>query len=111
VLVRQGIVGGGEVGQRAGATQHEVGDRARHEGLARLDQQHVDALLGEQAHVLGRGGATVAAADHHHLGARGHAAARGTAAERREHAAGCRRADQLTSLHFRFPPIHLRAAK
>ena len=52
-----------DVGQRLAAAEHQVRQRAGHEGRVRLDQRDVDVLAGQQAQVLRGGRTAVAAAD------------------------------------------------
>jgi hypothetical protein len=97
VVAGQARVRRGDVGQLLAAAQHQVGDRAGDEGVARLDQHHVDLVLRQQAHVLGRGGAAVAAADDHDLGLGGDGG--GGAGAQAKQAEGGGRLEEGTSLH------------
>ena len=63
VRAREAGVRRRQVRQRLAAADHEVGQRARDERIARLDHHDVDAVVGQQAHVLRRRRAAPAAAD------------------------------------------------
>ncbi len=109
-VLRQSFVADGDVRQLLLARQHEVGDRARHEGGVALDQRHAYAAAAPQRDVLGRGGAAEAAAHHDHMPP---ALAGGSAAIKRRQ---CRQAERPlhefpTSDAHRSPPAGLRDAK
>ena len=106
-LARQAVVGRGDVGHLLAAAEHQVGERAGDEGLVRLDQHHVDLVVGQQAHVLGGGGAAVAAADHHDLGL-GRACAVVAQPARPQQAEGGGGLQEGASLHGRVLPLLLR---
>ena len=61
----QSIVAEGEGWQLPHAAQHEIGERARHEPRARLEQHDLDRRI-RHTQVLGSGGTAPAAADHDH---------------------------------------------
>ena len=100
VALAQVVVRRGDVGHGLVAAHHQVGDRARDEHGAGLDQRHVDLVIGEHAHVFGGGGAGIAATDHHHLGAV--AAGAGATAQQTQagHGRACaQRLYELTTFH------------
>ena len=68
VVFGQARIRRGDVPHLLAAAQHQVGDGAGDESVLRLDQHHVNFVIGQQAHIFGGCGAAVAAAYHHHFG-------------------------------------------
>ena len=79
VVFSQARVRSGHVINLLDAANHQVRHGARDECALRLNQHHVNFVVRQQANVLGRRCAAVAAADDHHFGSGRHAGHAGAA--------------------------------
>jgi hypothetical protein len=98
----QVVIRGGDVGDGLAATDHQVGDGARNEGIVGLDQCDLDFVLRPHAQVFGGRGAGIAPTNDHHLGAA--AATHGGTARNQSHGTQSGASLQkMTTLHGGFP--------
>ena len=93
----QSGVSRGDVTDLLAAAQHQVGNRAGDKRGLRLDQNHVDFVVRQQAHIFGGGCAAVTTANHHHPGLGGNGGG-GTGAQAKQ-AQGSGGLEKGTSLH------------